>query len=178
MDFKIRDTVLETERLILDSWKQSDLNDFNEYASVEGVGEAAGWVHHQSLEETQRVLDLFIEGDDCFAIRYKANNKVIGSFGIMNSVVPKGDYEGKLGKEIGYVLSKDYWGQGLMSEAAKCVVSFLFDEWKCDYILCGYFSFNNRSKRVGEKLGFKPYYDKEVVRPSGNYLLKMAILEK
>lgn len=41
--FKINGTIIETERLILRPFKQSDLDDFYEYASVEGVGEMAGW---------------------------------------------------------------------------------------------------------------------------------------
>ena len=42
---------IETPRLVLRPWRDSDLEDFYEYASVEGVGEKAGWNHHQSLEE-------------------------------------------------------------------------------------------------------------------------------
>lgn len=44
--------VLETERLVLRPWKQSDLKDFFEYASVQGVGEMADWNHHKSIEES------------------------------------------------------------------------------------------------------------------------------
>lgn len=42
-DFRINGKVIETERLILRPFKQTDLEDFYEYASVEGVGEMAGW---------------------------------------------------------------------------------------------------------------------------------------
>ena len=37
------DIHIETERLILRPWRESDLQDFYEYASVPGVGEMAGW---------------------------------------------------------------------------------------------------------------------------------------
>ena len=47
--FKIGELVIETERLVLRPFKQSDLRDFNEYASVLGVGEMAGWKHHETL---------------------------------------------------------------------------------------------------------------------------------
>ena len=45
MDVKIDITgiVLQTPRLILREWRESDLNDLYEYASVDGVGEMAGW---------------------------------------------------------------------------------------------------------------------------------------
>lgn len=37
-------------------WRESDLEDFYAYASVPGVGEMAGWPHHESLDDTRRVL--------------------------------------------------------------------------------------------------------------------------
>ena len=43
----ISNVILETERLILRPWKLEDLEDFYEYASVDGVGEMAGWPHHE-----------------------------------------------------------------------------------------------------------------------------------
>ena len=50
-NFSINGMVIETNRLLLRSFKQSDLKDFYEYASIEGVGEMAGWPHHKSIEE-------------------------------------------------------------------------------------------------------------------------------
>ena len=63
----ISNTILETERLFLRPWKQSDLKDFNEYASVDGVGQMAGWLPHKSLEESQEILNLFIDEKKTFA---------------------------------------------------------------------------------------------------------------
>ena len=56
----VTDIRIETERLILRAWREADLADFYEYARVEGVGEMAGWSHHQSVEESRRILDSFI----------------------------------------------------------------------------------------------------------------------
>ena len=42
-EIDISNVVLRTERLILRPWRESDLDDFFEYASVDGVGEMAGW---------------------------------------------------------------------------------------------------------------------------------------
>ena len=60
-NFKINGAVIETNRLLLRAFTQADLYDFNEYASVAGVGEMAGWNHHENIEESQRVLDNFIK---------------------------------------------------------------------------------------------------------------------
>ena len=76
----ISDTVIKTDRLTLRPWKRSDLDDFFEYASVPGVGEAAGWTHHKTKEESKMILDMFIREKKTFAIEYEG--KVIGSVGI------------------------------------------------------------------------------------------------
>lgn len=158
-DFKINNTIIETERIILRAFKEEDLNDFYEYASVEGVGEMAGWLHHKSISESKKILEMFITHDKTFAIVYKENNKVIGSIGI-----EKYEMEDKLsefnnyrGREIGFVLSKDYWGRGLMPETVKAVIDYLFNKLDLDFLLCGHFNYNTQSKRVQEKCGFVPY---------------------
>ena len=158
-EFKINGKNIETERLVLRPFTTSDAVDLYEYASVEGVGEMAGWRHHVSIDETRSILDTFIEEDKTFAICLKGNGKVIGTLG-----VEKYGMEDKLtefsayrGREIGYVLSKDYWGQGLMPEAVNAVIDYLFSECDLDFITCGYYDFNLQSKRVQEKCGFKPY---------------------
>ena len=157
--FELNGLVIETERLLLRPFKQADLNDFYEYASVKGVGEMAGWYHHQSIEKTQEILDRFIEEDKTFAIVYKENNKVIGSLGIEKYGLEEKltEFDGYVGREIGYVLSKEYWGKGIMPEAVTAVINYLFGNLNFDFLLCGYYNFNNQSKRVQEKCGFKPY---------------------
>ena len=158
-NFEIGELVIETERLILRSFKQSDLHDFNEYASVSGVGEMAGWKHHETIEKTQEILDMFIKEDKTFAIVFKKNNKVIGSLGVDKYGLEEKltEFNSYYGREIGYVLSKDYWGKGIMPEAVGAVISYLFNDLNLDFLTCGYYDFNNQSKRVQEKCGFKPY---------------------
>ena len=147
---------LETERLILRPFEVKDLEDFFEYASVEGVGECAGWNHHENIEVSKDILTDFIRERKTFALVYKENNKVIGSLGLEES---KEDIY-KLNPfasfvELGYVLSKDYWGKGLMTEASKRVIEFIFSDLGVDYITVCHFVENDRSRRVIEKLGFK-----------------------
>ena len=157
--FQINGLVIETERLILRPFEAADLNDFYEYASVEGVGEMAGWRHHESIAKSQEILNIFIKEDKTFAIVLKENNKVIGSLGIEKYGMEHAltEFDGYMGREIGYVLSKSYWGKGLMPEAVSAVIRYLFDELHFDFLTCGYYDFNKQSKRVQEKCGFKPY---------------------
>lgn len=158
-DFQINGLVIETERLILRPFSQSDLYDFNEYASVEGVGEMAGWKHHESLAESRSILDMFINEDKTFAIVLKENGRVIGSLGVEKYGMEKAltEFSDYRGREIGYVLSKEHWGKGIMTEAVEAVVDHLFNVMDMDFLTCGYYDFNSRSRRVGEKCGFVPY---------------------
>ena len=157
--FTISKKTLETSRLLLRTFRKTDLNDFYEYASVEGVGERAGWKHHESIEESKEILDRFIENDIDFAICLKESGKVVGSFGINEYKLEDKltEFDGYLGREIGFVLAKEYWGRGLMPEAVNAVMNYLFDECDLDFLTCGYYNFNLQSKRVQEKCGFKPY---------------------
>ena len=152
----ITGVVLKTERLILREWRLSDLDDLFEYAKVEGVGEMAGWPHHESKEVSQEILNRFIAHKRTFCIEY--NGKAIGSLGIElynEDILP--ELNDLKGREIGYVLSKDYWGQGLMPEAVKRVIEYCFDDLGLDFLVCSHYDYNNQSRRVQEKCGFKHY---------------------
>jgi ribosomal-protein-alanine N-acetyltransferase len=155
-EIDISNVVLNTKRLVLRKWEQSDLDDFYEYASVDGVGQMAGWPPHESKETSQMVLNDFISGKKTFAIEY--NKKVIGSLGIEKYNEERfPEFANKKCREIGYVLSKSYWGQGLMPEAVKEVIRYLFEDVKLDLIVCGHFLSNHQSARVQEKCGFHHY---------------------
>ena len=150
----ITNVVLTTERLTLRPWRTSDLNDFYEYASVDGVGQMAGWNPHSNVEESRMILGSFIKHKKTFALEY--NGKVIGSLGIEEYCEENyPELDALQGREIGYVLSKAYWGQGLMPEAVKAVINWLFNEEYLDFIIVGHFDRNKRSKRVVEKCGFQ-----------------------
>lgn len=152
----ISNTVLHTPRLTLRPFTKDDLSDFYEYAKVEGVGEAAGWQHHKSIHDSEKILDMFINSKKTFAHIF--DGKVIGSLGIEKydeNDMP--ELESQKGRELGFVLSKDYWGKGLMPEAVNEIIRYLFDEVQLDFIMCGHFTENTRSKRVQEKCGFKFY---------------------
>ena len=166
---------LETDRLILRPWTMDDLEDFYEYASIEGLGQMAGWTPHKSIKESEFILNLFLEGKKTFAIELKESGKVIGSLGLEE---PDPDPEKtKFGREIGYALHKAYWGRGLVPEAVQAVISWCFDTLRYDFLTCSHFDWNQQSRRVIEKSGFRYFsttrsetrYD--TVENSMNYIL-------
>lgn len=126
---------IETSRLLLRPFVEADLPDFYAYAKVPDVGEWAGWAHHGSIEESSRV---------------------VGSLGIeeYHCPLPK-EYDALQGRELGYVLAKDKWGQGYMSEAVRAVIDYCFSTLNLDFLVCAHFARNERSKRVIQKAGFR-----------------------
>lgn len=66
-----------------------------------------------------------------------------------------------MGSELGFVLSKEYWGLGLMPETLTTLIQWLFQQKQLDFIVAGNFDWNRQSARVQEKLGFQFYTTSE-----------------
>lgn len=149
---------LETERLRLTMFTMEDAADLYDYAKNPNVGPHAGWSPHKSREESEIIIrDLFLP-NETWAIRMKDETKadekpgkVIGSI----SLEPDRYRPDANSKELGYSLSEDYWKQGIMTEAAKEVIRFAFEELGLSQIGICTGQANKRSQRVIEKCGFK-----------------------
>ena len=152
--------ILTTPRLYLRPFTLDDLDDFNLYCSTPGVGEMAGWPHHQSLDESLKILNMFLSEQNVLAIVDQVTNRVIGSVGVHASKLEQtAEFTTKKIIELGYVLSKSYWGRGLMVEACKAVIKYLFEVEGYEVLSCGHFVKNSQSRRVIEKLGFRYHSD-------------------
>ena len=154
---------LNSERLILRNWQESDSSDLYEYAKSELVGPNAGWKPHQNEEESKEIIKMFIKNNDSYAIVLKSENKVIGSIGLHHRK-PDETLNDLKQREIGYVLNPNYWGKGFIPEAVNCLLNYGFNELNLDLIWCGHFDFNNNSKRVNEKCGFNYQFTKREKR--------------
>lgn len=124
--------ILETKRLILRRWEESDAEDLYKYASNPNVGPIAGWPPHQSLDESKDVIKNVLNGKEAYAICLKDDEC-----------------------ELGYWIGKPFWGQGLMPEAANELLRHAFEDIGMSKVWCGYYEGNIKSKRVQEKVGFK-----------------------
>lgn len=89
-------------------------------------------------------------------------NKAIGSIGIhpVNEKVFH-EFSHLRGSELGFVLSKEYWGLGLMSETLTALIQWLFQQKQLDFVMAGNFDWNRQSARVQEKLSFQFYTTSE-----------------
>ncbi len=143
--------ILETERLILRSFKNTDAPALFNYAKSDKVGPMAGWKPHESVEESAKIIKMFINSYAVWAIIFKENNELIGSIGLHESEREGVSYD----LELGYAMSEKYWGRGIMPEAAKAVIKFAFEKLKINTLYCAHFTNNFQSKRVIEKCGFR-----------------------
>lgn len=142
--------ILETERLILRSWREEDADDLYTYASDPDVGPPAGWPPHTSVENSCEIIRTVLSEPDTFAVCLKENGKPIGSIGFHRNDLAEDDDE----YELGYWIGKPYWGQGLIPEASREMLRYAFEDLKMNRIWCGYYDGNEKSHRVQEKLGF------------------------
>ena len=173
-DIDISNVTLRTERLTLRPWTLDDAQAMYEYASVDGVGQMAGWVPHKDEKESREIIKSFMEGKKTFCV--DIDGKAVGSLGIEfydEKLFP--EFEDKKVREIGYVLSKEYWGRGLMPEAVREVIRYCFEELGLDILLCGHFDWNRQSERVQEKCGFRRYRTLDYVTRAGKH--ENAVME-
>ena len=146
---------LKTPRLILRPWRAEDLDDFYAYARVDGVGQMAGWLPHQSIEESRTILNHFIEGRRTFAL--ERDGRAVGSLGVeLYDEARFPEYARLKCRSLGFVLAKDQWGEGLMPEAVNEALRWLFCDVGLDAVFCAHFVRNTRSMRVQQKCGFHP----------------------
>lgn len=142
---------LETERLILRAFSKKDADALYNYAKNPNVGPHAGWKPHANAKESKRIIAGIFLSSQAWAIIDKETETLIGSIGLE----PDKRRPGIKSKELGYSLSEKSWGKGLMTEAAKRVIQYGFEQMDLDIIAICTGPTNERSTRVIEKCGFK-----------------------
>lgn len=144
---------LETERLILRHWTQTDAPSLYEYAKDPAIGPIAGWPPHKNIEESLNVIQTVFNHPNCYAICEKGSNIAIGAIELkLNGHTDMTERDDEC--ELGYWLGKPFWGKGYMPEAVKALLCYAFENLGMTTIWCGYYDGNHKSKRVQEKVGF------------------------
>jgi len=153
---------LETERLILRPWQESDAEDLYRYASNPEVGPIAGWPVHTSVQNSRDIIRNALSAPETYAIVLKETGLPIGSIGLkMGDATDLTDSADEC--ELGYWLGVPYWGRGIVPEAAKELIRYGFEVLNMHKIWCAYYDGNNKSKRVQEKCGFIYHHTTENV---------------
>lgn len=146
--------ILETERTILRKITREDENDMFEYCSDEEVAKYTTWYEHKEIEDTRvfihMVLDQYHHQQVApWGIEDKLSGKLIGTCGFVywNTNHSRA--------ELGYALSRTYWGKGYMSEVVKKMIEFGFTKMELVRIEARCHLENIGSWRVMEKAGMQ-----------------------
>ena len=151
--------MLETERLILRPWMETDAEECYKYAKDPRVGPMAGWPAHPDVEHTRRILRDGLMVPETYAVVLKETGLPIGSIGLHHNDLARREDEA----ELGYWLGVPYWGRGLIPEAAEELLRHAFEDLNFERVWCGYYDGNEKSRRVQEKLGFRYQWTTENV---------------
>lgn len=142
----------ETQRLILRRIRMSDYSDMYEYSSDPDVTRYLTWYPHKTIDESREYAEYLQKryNDGKFfdwGIEYKDNQKFVGTCGFTTINLPNNQ------AEVGYVLSKNYWGQGIIPEALQIIMDFGFNYLGFDKIDARFLDGNERSCKVMKKMG-------------------------
>ncbi|MBO4785769.1 MAG: GNAT family N-acetyltransferase [Prevotella sp.] len=172
---------METKRILLRPWQDSDAETLFKYASDPDVGPRAGWPPHKSVEESLEIIHTVFnkdtttwaivlketgqpmeqreQSDACIdsaeSRERKTEGHVIGAMGYGASCdckLPTRDGE----PIVGYWVAKPYWNKGYCTEALQLMLDYIRNNTSLTSLLCGHFVDNPASGRVMEKCGFVP----------------------
>ena len=151
---KIGTQSIETKRLLLRPFVESDYQAmYDNWASRPDNLLHVTWYAHESPEVTQQSIARWVENYQNmdfykWAICLKENpDSVIGDISMVDMD------EAVNACEVGYILSKDYWGQGLMTEALKAVLIYLLQDTRFNRVTARFVTANPASGRVMAKAG-------------------------
>ena len=147
--------ILQTERIILRPWRDSDAEALFKYASDPEVGPRAGWPPHKSVEESLEIIHTVFNNDTNWAIELKATGEAIGAIGYLpasESELPAREGE----PLVGYWVGRPYWNQGICTEALEIMLEHIRKTTNIKSLISSHYYDNPASGRVMEKCGFVP----------------------
>src|SRR4051794_35742006 len=161
--------ILETQRLVLRHLLPGDLDDlFALYRDPE----VRRYFPEGTLtyEETKEELEWFLGGHPThpqlglWATIHKETDQFIGRCGLLPWTI-----EQRPEVEVAYMLAKEYWGQGLGTEAAQAILDYGFGQLQLSRLICLIDRENQASIKVARKIGMR--LEKEVDDGKGPALL-------
>ena len=162
---------LETERLILRDLKPDDLKLFYDMSIEEKITSYQKWFlgkngYKQWVEDSIEHNKQRPRFAYNLAIVLKNNGKAIGWIGWGTDDLGKREYD------FGYSLLPDYWSKGIMTEALKCGINYMFDELNASNVFGECVDDNIGSARVMEKAGLELIKEWEELNMESNKIEK------
>lgn len=160
----LTETPIETDRILLRPFRALDRADFLEYVSQPELQRLAGMSYDSEAEKEQDFLGLLPSEDHpptCFAVEWKPTGKVIGnlSIGIYPFVITDPVLSQLRGVSLSCVLHEGYQRRGIMTEVFPAFLDLCLGRHGLDFVNAGYFEFNEGSRRLQEKCGFRHWTD-------------------
>jgi RimJ/RimL family protein N-acetyltransferase len=142
---------LETERLYLRQFRESDLEAYAEMCADVEVMRYVGAGQQLSRLESWRSMAMILghwqlRGFGLWAVEEKSSGEIIGRVGCWQP-------EGWIDFEVGWALRRTYWGKGYAIEAAQASVQYAFEHLNRTHVISLIDPENRRSIRVAEQLG-------------------------
>lgn len=142
---------IKTERLTLRKFTVNDAQAmFDNWASDERVTRFLTWLPHESPKATKQLLEAWCanyENPDYYNWVIEFEGKAIGNISVVQ-ISDRSEYS-----ELGYCMCHAFWGKGIMTEAAKAVIDFLFAEVGVNRVGISHAVKNPASGRVAQKCG-------------------------
>ena len=139
--------ILETERLTLRPWEESDAEDLYRYASDPAIGPMAGWPVHTSVENSREIIRDVLSANETYAVCLKEDGRPIGSIGLIPPT--QANTAAKATEmEVGFWVGVPHWGKGYIPEALREIQLHAFEDLDRTALWCGYYDGNDKSVRV------------------------------
>jgi RimJ/RimL family protein N-acetyltransferase len=141
---------LETERLVMRMWRESDFDEYAELCADPEVMRFLGGKVFDRTEAWRQMASMighwYLRGYGIWAVEEKESGRLAGRIGCINP-------EGWPGFEVGWTLRREFWGKGYATEAARRALEYGFNELDRAHIISLIHPENRASIRVAERLG-------------------------
>lgn len=154
-------TIIETPRLILRPWLESDAESLYRYASDPLIGTPAGWPPHTSVENSREIILTVFSAPETYAVVLKETGEPIGCCGLVPSEIFHSNAIMDNDAEIGYWIGRPYWGKGLIPEAVSAIIDHSRNNLGKDTLWIAFYDGNDKSRRVAEKCGFTFHHSEQ-----------------
>jgi ribosomal-protein-alanine N-acetyltransferase len=161
--------ILETDRLVL---RHQVLQDLDALWALYCDPEITKYIPDapRSYEEAKEELEWHMNGHPKYpelglwATIHKETGKFIGRCGLLPWTI-----DGQQEVEVAYTIAREYWGQGLATEAARAILDYGFEHLNLSRLVSVIDSENVASQRVAQKIGMT--FEKEARDELGPFLI-------
>ena len=145
--------VLETERLIL---RRQVIEDLDALWALYCDPEITRYIPDapKTFEEAKEELEWHMNGHPrnpdlgLWATIHKESGRFIGRCGLLPWTI-----DGQEEVEVAYTIAREFWSQGLGTEAAQAIVSYAFEHLNLSRLICLIEPDNSASVNVAQKIG-------------------------